>query len=470
MAAMAESGRPSKVQVRTCLTCTNRLSDLCYDTHTLCEKCRNQVCGYDSFCDECRSWSKDFCRMYVKHQRTLHQKRVSKGNAKAKAKSPPMADDSGSNVSIESHASIPVVILPLDSQLVNIDDNLGNIQNIENIIEIQQPQPEVCVCVCTPPPPPPPVFDAGTIASVFDRLHNLLSKFEGRSTPQIENVGSDRRSLTAGPSDNARLNPLTQVADSAPQGPDAAPEPSKAMHVPPAPGPSHPVAEESGELPSSRVGEDSWEPIRAGRLRDSSPEGLRSSLDLVHTKITQHREIIDFTLARGMSPPAHYYRDLDVLHAEYDHLCRTLVESREAPASRRRGDSPDVASPDVASPDVAGINVSLHKTVLVHETFQAIVPITVASPEIAHVSDSPLAIILATDGDSLQGIPPLQSVADSLQRIPLLLSIGIHPVPLLVMLPLRDPHHGLLLPIHLLLPRKIGTLMIPPSLPPFGRW
>ena len=122
------------------------------------------------------------------------------------------------------------------------------------------------------------------------------------------------------------------------------------MHVPPAPGPSHPVAEESGELPSSRVGEDSWEPIRAGRLRDSSPEGLRSSLDLVHTKITQHRAIIDFTLARGMSPPAHYYRDLDVLHAEYDHLCRTLVESREASASRRRGDSPDVASPAAAPP------------------------------------------------------------------------------------------------------------------------
>ena len=150
MAAMVESGQPSKVQVRTCLTCTNRLSDLCYDKHTLCEKCRNQVCGNDSFCDECRSWPNDFRRMCVKHQRTLHQKRVSKGNAKAKAKSPPVADDAASNVSIESHVSVPVVILPLDSQSVNIDDNLsnlGNIQNIDNIFEIRQPQPEV------PPPP-----------------------------------------------------------------------------------------------------------------------------------------------------------------------------------------------------------------------------------------------------------------------------------------------------------------------------
>ena len=286
--------------------------------------------------------------MYVKHQRTLHQKRVSK--EKAKAKSPPIADDSASNVSIESHVSLPVVILPLDSQSVDIDDNISNIQNIDNVVEIQQPQPEV------PPPPPPPsfppsmVFDAGTLASVFDRLNNLLSKFEGSSTTQVDNVGSVRRSSTAGSSDNARLNPLTQVADSAPQGPDAAPGPSKAMHVSPAPGPSHPVAEESGELPSARVGEDSWEPIRAGRLGDSPPEGLRSRLDSVHTKITQHRETIDFVLSREMTPPAHYYHDLDIFHAEYDHLCRALVESREASASRRCGDSPDVASPAAAPP------------------------------------------------------------------------------------------------------------------------
>ena len=89
----------------------------------------------------------------MKHQRTLHQKRVSKGNAKAKAKSPPVVDDAASNVSMESHVSVPVVILPLDSQAVNIDDNLtilGNIQNIDNIVEIQS-QPEV-------PPPPPPRF------------------------------------------------------------------------------------------------------------------------------------------------------------------------------------------------------------------------------------------------------------------------------------------------------------------------
>ena len=216
--------------------------------------------------------------MYVKHQRTLHQKPVSKGNAKAKAKSPPVVDDAASNVSMESHVSVPVVILPLDSQSVNIDDNLTNLGNIQ----------------------------------------------------------------------------LRQLR-----------------------------------------------------------------LPVLHAQILCHAQGFAFHLSLGLP--------------------------------------------------LAGINDSIHKIVLVHETFPAIVPITMTSQAIAHVSDSSLTISLATDGDSLQGIPPLQSVADSLQMIPLHLSIGIYPVPLLVMFHWRGPHHGLLLPIHLLLPGKIKTLMIPPSLPLFGR-
>ena len=70
-------------------------------------------------------------------------------------------------------------------------------------------------------------------------------------------------------------------------------------------------------------------------------------------KITQLREIIDFMRARGRSPPDHYYRDLDIFHAEYDQLSQALVESREAFASSPRGRSPDVASPGVASPAAA---------------------------------------------------------------------------------------------------------------------
>ena len=68
----------------------------------------------------------------------------------------------------------------------------------------------------------------------------------------------------------------------------------------------------------------------------------------------------------------------------------------------------------LALPHLA-INDSHLKIVIVHETPQAIVPVKAEFQKIAHASDSPLEISLATDGDSLQGIPPLQSVADSLQ-------------------------------------------------------
>ena len=121
-----------------------------------------------------------------------------------------------------------------------------------------------------------------------------------------------------------------------------------ATHVPPASGPSHHDAPSSGDFASARVVEGDWEPVRAWSRRVSSPERLRDELELIHTKITQHREIIDFIRARGMSPANHYYRDLDLLHAEYDQLSQTLLESREAFASSRRRDSPDVASPAAA--------------------------------------------------------------------------------------------------------------------------
>ena len=310
------------------------------------------------------------------------------------------------------------------------------------------------------------VFDAGTLASVFNRLNNLLSKFEGSSTPQLEHVGSARRSSTAGPSDDARLNPLTQVSDSAPQGPDAAPGPSKAMRVPPAPGPSHAFAEESGELPSARVEEDSWEPICAGRLGDSPPEGLRSRLDSVHTKITQHRETSDFVLSRGMTPRSHYYHDVDALHAEYDHLCRVLVESREASASRRCGDSPDDASPAAAPPPPRPDPLSR--------------PATRHSPQPGPShrdqrfasQDRPRPRDTSSDRSHHRGISEDRSRKRfaSSDRSGHRRRFDVHPVPPLMMPTLRDPHHGLLLPIPLLLPGKIGTLMIPPSLPPFGRW
>ena len=80
-----------------------------------------------------------------------------------------------------------------------------------------------------------------------------------------------------------------------------APGPSMATHVPPASGPSHHDAPSSGEFASARVVEGDWEPVRTWNRRVSSPERLRDDLELIHTKITQLREIIDFIRARGRS-------------------------------------------------------------------------------------------------------------------------------------------------------------------------
>ena len=186
--------------------------------------------------------------------------------------------------------------------------------------------------------------------SAFTRLHQLLDKFQGRRTPPREYVGSDRRSLTAGPSDIARPNLLAQVADTAPQGPDSAPGPSMATHVPPALGPSHHDALSYGEYVSTRGGVDEWEHVRSWSRHVSSPERLRDDLERTHSEISQLREFIDFCRARGMAPPDHYFRDLDILHTRYDQLSLALAESRQAFASSRRGRSPVSASPRVASP------------------------------------------------------------------------------------------------------------------------
>ena len=93
--------------------------------------------------------------MYMRHQRTLYLKRVSKSNAKSKAKSPPVVDHDASTAPIESHVSPPMVILPLDPHLVDAQvalGELGYLQTIDSVVEIQS-QPK------SPPPPlplPPP--------------------------------------------------------------------------------------------------------------------------------------------------------------------------------------------------------------------------------------------------------------------------------------------------------------------------
>ena len=66
--------------------------------------------------------------------------------------------------------SLPVVILPLDPQSVDADDNLGNIQNVDNIEMQSQPERS---------PPPPRFLTLGLLRQSLQDFMNCLINFRG---------------------------------------------------------------------------------------------------------------------------------------------------------------------------------------------------------------------------------------------------------------------------------------------------
>ena len=267
--------------------------------------------------------------------------------------------------------------------------------------------------------------------AAFAKLNDMLDEFRGRRTPSREHVGSDRRSPSAGPSDIARLNPLAQVSDTAPQGPDAAPGPSTATHVPPALGPSRHDAPSDDEFVSTRGRVDEGEHVRSWSRHVSSSDRLRDDLERTHAEISQLRDYNDYCRARGRAPPDHYYRDLDILHSRYDQLSLALAESLQASASGHRGLSPVIASPRVASPTDAprphrpdssslkGPRLSPWPGPSSQDRRRP----RDASSDLPHhrsaiTTDSLLVPNIATVGDPVQGGPLLQSEWDSPQGVP----------------------------------------------------
>ena len=185
------------------MLCSTRLSELCYDTRTKCEACRGQVCSLDSFCNECEGWSAEFRKLYLRHKHSLFIKRVSKKNrkeGKSKSKSPlnvdpppppPSFDDAASTASQESHVTSPVVLMPLNQDLIDANltvEQLQTFQHVDNVVEVQL-QP------CSVPPQSTTVVDT----YFFERVNNMMNTFDNL-IPLLTKLGSDRRSPTAGPS------------------------------------------------------------------------------------------------------------------------------------------------------------------------------------------------------------------------------------------------------------------------------
>ena len=198
--------------------------------------------------------------------------------------------------------------------------------------------------------------------SAFEKFNSVMDVFK-EITPLLRELGSARRSPTAGSSDIDRPNPIDRVSDMAPQGPqvapqspDMAPGPSSASFDPRSLGSSHHDALRDDVFVSPRGGVDKGEHVPVG-IRSRSPSAspshqqhLRDEMEKVHAEMSHIRDLIDFCCACGRAPPDQSHRDLEMLQAKYAQLSLALEESLHASSSHRRGRSPSFASHRVASP------------------------------------------------------------------------------------------------------------------------
>ena len=68
----------AKRRFRKCTNCTSRMPSIMYDNHTLCIKCRKQVCDMSVVCEECRDWPITKRQVFVNYSNSLRVKRESK--------------------------------------------------------------------------------------------------------------------------------------------------------------------------------------------------------------------------------------------------------------------------------------------------------------------------------------------------------------------------------------------------------
>ena len=189
-------------------------------------------------------------------------------------------------------------------------EQLQTFQHVDNVVEVQL-QP------ISAPLPSTTIVDS----SFFDRVSNMMNTFD-KLVPLLSNLGSARRSPTAGPSDIVSPNPIDRVPDTAPQGPDVAPQSQEVV-----PGPSsassEPRASCSGlqkqrkdKFASPRGQPNEGDQSRGSRhASPSHQDHLRRQLDDVHRQLDYAKEIIDLYCAQGRVPPDQARYDLEILQA-----------------------------------------------------------------------------------------------------------------------------------------------------------
>ena len=335
MAADDPSRKSSKIVWRTCVLCTTRLSELCYDTHTRCEACRGQVCSADSFCSECEGWSADFRKLYLKHKHSLFTKRVSKKNRKedkSKGKSPSTntppqraaaptpSDDAASVASQESHVTSPVVYLPLSQDIINANitvEQLQEFQQVDNIVEVQLENPPAPAIL-------PPLYDA----AFYHRTDRAVTAIE-KLLPLMHKMFADKESSKENKGDTVN-NPVASPSVSAPQDPGSAPGPSSAS--------LEPIASTSGlqqrhqdaiASPRGRSGER----VISERSCHASPsfqDRLKLHIDDVRRQLSNTIEIADLYSSQGRLPPDQVSHDIDYFQDRLSRLQSSLEDSLES--------------------------------------------------------------------------------------------------------------------------------------------
>ena len=91
-----------------------------FDNHTLCIKCRDQVCDLVVHCDECRDWPVSKRKVFVNYNRGLKARRDSKSKRKARLSgaahsSDQSVYDTDTDVPFLDEPSVPVQSADLES-------------------------------------------------------------------------------------------------------------------------------------------------------------------------------------------------------------------------------------------------------------------------------------------------------------------------------------------------------------------
>ena len=184
----------------------------------------------------------------------------------------------------------------------------------------------------------------------------MMNTFD-KLVPLLTNLGSDRRSPTAGPSDIVSPNPIARVPDSAPQGPVVAPQ-SQDVAPRPSSASSEPRASSSGlqqrrqdKFASPRGQPNEGDKSRGSRHASPSLQHrLRHQLDDVHRQLDNAKEIVDLYHAQSRVPPDQARYDLEILQDQYAQLSIALEESLASTSFHSHGPLP--TSRGIASPSV----------------------------------------------------------------------------------------------------------------------